>query len=173
VGLTSADQDHGSRGLVARGIALVGSSVAWLTLLMVLVTFTVVVCRYVFNLGWIWLQDSIVYLHACVFMLAIAWTLQRDEHVRVDIFYRDRTPRQKALVNALGTLFFLLPFCIFLVWASWNYVAIAWAIREGSREASGLPWVYLLKTLIILMPALVIGQAMIILRDSWRCLRSQ
>jgi len=167
------NQGEARQGFMARGIALVGSSISWLTLLMVLVTFTVVICRYVFNLGWIWLQDSIVYLHACVFMLAAAWTLQRDEHVRVDIFYRDRTPRQKALVNALGTLFFLVPFCIFLIWSSWNYVAVAWAIREGSREANGLPWVYLLKTLIILMPALLLSQAMIILRDSWRCLRSQ
>ncbi len=158
--------------LPARLITLLGQAVAWLTLAMVLVTFTVVVCRYAFNLGWIWLQDSIVYLHACVFMLAAAWALQRDEHVRVDIFYRDRTPRQKALVDALGILVFLAPFCIFLMVVSWNYVAVSWQIQEGSREASGLPWVYLLKTLILLMPALVLLQASVTLVNCWRCLRS-
>lgn len=160
-----------SQGLLARFIALVGSAVAWLTLLMVLITFFVVVCRYAFNLGWIWLQDSIVYLHACVFMLAAAWTLQRDEHVRVDIFYRDAPPRRKALVDACGIVVFLIPFCIFLMVSSWNYVSISWAIQEGSREASGLPWVYVLKSLIILLPALVLLQSLVMLRSCWRCLR--
>lgn len=158
--------------LPARFIKLVGNTVAWLTLAMVLVTFTVVVCRYAFNLGWIWLQDSITYLHACVFMLAAAWALQRDEHVRVDIFYRGQAPRHKALVDGLGILMFLVPFCVFLMVTSWNYVAVAWKIQEGSREASGLPWVYLLKTLILVMPALVLLQAGVLLVNCWRCLRS-
>ncbi len=158
--------------LPARFIKLIGNAVAWLTLAMVLVTFTVVVSRYAFNMGWIWLQDSITYLHACVFMLAAALTLQRDEHVRVDIFYRGKAPRQKALVDALGILLFLMPFCIFLIITSWNYVAVAWKIQEGSREASGLPWVYVLKTLVLVMPALVLLQAGVLLADCWRCLRS-
>lgn len=165
--LSAAEQ-----GLVSRAINLVGTAVSWLTLAMVLVTFFVVVCRYAFNLGWIWLQDSIVYLHACVFMLAAAWTLQRDEHVRVDIFYRDRSPRHKALVNLLGSLVFLLPFCIFLIYDSWNYVATSWAIQEGAREASGLPWVYQLKSLIIIMPVLLMLQAGLLMWSSWKTLRS-
>jgi len=158
--------------LPARFVKLVGNTVAWLTLLMVLVTFTVVVCRYAFNLGWIWLQDSITYLHACVFMLAAAWALQRDDHVRVDIFYRGKAPRQKALVDGLGILLFLIPFCVFLMVTSWNYVTVAWKIQEGSREASGLPWVYLLKSLILIMPALVLVQGGVLLSNCWRCLRS-
>jgi len=164
--------DQGIPGLVSRAITFVGAAVSWLTLAMVLVTFFVVVCRYAFNLGWIWVQDSIVYLHACVFMLAAAWTLQRDEHVRVDIFYRDKSPRHKALVNLLGSVVFLLPFCIFLIYDSWNYVATSWNIQEGSREASGLPWVYQLKSLIIIMPALLIVQAALLILSSWKTLRS-
>jgi TRAP-type mannitol/chloroaromatic compound transport system permease small subunit len=161
-----------SQGLPARFIALVGSAIAWMTLLMVLITFFVVVCRYAFKLNWIWLQDSIVYLHASVFMLAVAWALQRDEHVRVDIFYRDATPRRKAWVDVFGILVFLIPFCIFLMVTSWDYVSISWAIREGSREASGLPWVYALKTLILVMPALVLLQSLVMLWSCWRLLRS-
>jgi TRAP-type mannitol/chloroaromatic compound transport system permease small subunit len=164
--------DQPACGFLSRIIALVGSAVSWLTLAMVLVTFFVVICRYVFNLGWIWLQDSIVYLHACVFMLAAAWTLQRDEHVRVDIFYRDKSPKHKALVNLLGTAVFLLPFCIFLIYTSWSYVATSWAIQEGSREASGLPWVYQLKSLIIIMPGLLIVQGGLLIWSSWKTLRS-
>jgi TRAP-type mannitol/chloroaromatic compound transport system permease small subunit len=105
-------------------------------------------------------------------MLAAAWTLQRDEHVRVDIFYRDSSPRHKAVVDAFGILIFLIPFCIFLIASSWNYVAVSWAIQEGSREASGLPWVYVLKSLIILLPALVLLQSLVMLRSCWRAIRS-
>jgi len=170
--LNAATPGASDSSLPACLIRLIGSTVAWLTLVMVLVTFTVVVCRYAFNLGWIWLQDSIVYLHACVFMLAAAWALQRDEHVRVDIFYRGKNDLHQSWVNLLGTLVFLLPFCVFLIYISWNYVTTSWAIQEGSREASGLPWVYVLKSLILIMPALLILQGGLLAFESLKTLRS-
>jgi TRAP-type mannitol/chloroaromatic compound transport system permease small subunit len=153
-------------------IAWTGRTVAWLSLGMVLLSFAVVVLRYGFNLGWIWLQETVTYLHAIVFMVAAAWALQTDDHVRVDIFYRERTPRQKAVVDAAGTLLFLIPVCVFLLVRSWPYVASAWSIREGSYEASGLPWVYLLKTLILVLPALLLVQAGNLLRACFRTLRA-
>ena len=91
-------------------------------------------------------------------MLGAAYTLRFDGHVRVDIFYRDFSARHKALVDLLGSLFLLLPVCIFLLWSSWGYVASAWSLREGSGEAGGLPYVYLLKTLIPLSAFLLILQ---------------
>jgi TRAP-type mannitol/chloroaromatic compound transport system permease small subunit len=136
----------------------VGNTAAWLALALVLVTFTVVVLRYLFQLGWIAMQESILYLHASLFLLGAAYTLKRDGHVRVDIFYRGFTPRRKALVDLLGSVLLLLPVCSFLLWVSWDYVAGAWALREGSPEAGGLPFVYLLKTLIPLAAALLILQ---------------
>ena len=172
MGLNAAAPCASDSSLPARFIRLIGSAVAWLALAMVLVTFTVVVCRYAFNLGWIWLQDSIVYLHACVFMLAAAWALQRDEHVRVDIFYRGKSDLHQSWVNLLGTLIFLLPFCVFLIYISWNYVTTSWAIQEGSREASGLPWVYVLKSLILIMPALLILQGGMLMFRSLKTLLS-
>jgi TRAP-type mannitol/chloroaromatic compound transport system permease small subunit len=135
-----------------------GQASAWLTLLLALVTFTVVVLRYAFQFGSIAMQESILYLHASVFMLGAAYTLRFDGHVRVDIFYRDFSARHKALVDLLGSLFLLLPVCIFLLWSSWGYVATAWSLREGSGEAGGLPYVYLLKTLIPLSAFLLILQ---------------
>jgi len=153
------------RSPVSRVIRMIGQSVAWLTLAMVLVTFAMVTLRYGFSMGWVWLQESVTYLHATVFMLAIAWTLQVDAHVRVDIFYRDAGPRRQAVVNLAGTALFLLPFCVFLILVGWDYVAASWGLREGSREAGGLPYVYLLKSLIIAMPALLLLQA---LDDAWR-----
>ena len=136
----------------------VGNTAAWLALALVLVTFAVVVLRYLFQLGSIAMQESILYLHASLFLLGATYTLKRDGHVRVDIFYRGFTPRGKALVDLLGSLLLLLPVCSFLLWVSWDYVAGAWALREGSPEAGGLPFVYLLKTLIPLAAALLILQ---------------
>jgi TRAP-type mannitol/chloroaromatic compound transport system permease small subunit len=138
----------------------IGRFVSWLTLLMVLITFAVVVLRYVFDMGWIALQESVVFLHGTVFMLGAAYALQRDGHVRVDIFYRRRSERGRALTDLLGTLLLLLPTCGFILWVGWDYVADAWAVREGSREAGGLPGVFLYKTLILLMPALLLVQGL-------------
>lgn len=125
-----------------------GRVTAWLALALVLVTFAVVVLRYAFDIGSIALQESILYLHATLFLLGAAYTLKHDAHVRVDIFYREMSPAAKAWVDLAGVLFLLLPVCLFLLWVSWDYVTTAWALREGSHEAGGLPWVYLLKSLI-------------------------
>ena len=141
-----------------------GRTVSWLTLLMVLLTFAIVILRYGMNQGWIWLQESVTYLHALVFMTAAAWAFQTDDHVRVDIFYRDRSGRHKAWVNLIGTLIFLVPFSIFLIVIGWDYVAASWLTKEGSREAGGLPLVYLLKSLILIMPALLLIQSFSVVR---------
>ena len=138
----------------------VGRAVAWLTLAMVLVTFAVVVLRYAFNLGWIAMQESVTYMHALVFMLAAAWTLRHDGHVRVDIFYREMSPKARARVDLAGTLLLLLPVSVFILVTSWDYVAASWSLHEGSREAGGLPGVYLLKTAIPVMAGLLILQGL-------------
>jgi TRAP-type mannitol/chloroaromatic compound transport system permease small subunit len=166
VGLIQTPTGDSRASFPARLINLAGRSVAWLTLVMVLLTFSVVILRYGFNLGWIWLQESVTYMHATVFMLAAAWAWQTDDHVRVDIFYRDRTPHQKARVNLLGTFLFVIPFSVFLLLDSWEYVANSWAARETSREAGGLPFVYLQKSLIILLPLMLLLQASDIIRTS-------
>jgi TRAP-type mannitol/chloroaromatic compound transport system permease small subunit len=132
----------------------IGRLVSWLTLGMVLATVTVVVMRHV-GVGLIWLQESINWMHALVFMLGAAYTLKADEHVRVDIFYRGMSARRKALVNLAGTVLFLLPLCAFLMVESWQYVATSWRIAERSREAGGLPMLYLLKTAIPAMSVLL------------------
>lgn len=169
---TPAATARGGQSWASAFIAWTGRTVAWLSLVMVLVSFAVVVLRYGFNLGWIWLQEIVTYLHATVFMVAAAWALQTDDHVRVDIFYRGHSPRQQALVNLAGTLLFLVPVCVFLLIKGWPYVAAAWSYREGSNEASGLPWVYLLKTLILVMPALLLIQAGSLFARDFRTLRA-
>jgi TRAP-type mannitol/chloroaromatic compound transport system permease small subunit len=137
-----------------------GRLTAWLMLPMVVGTFVIVVLRYAFDQGWIWMQESIVWMHAAVFMLAAAYTLNHDEHVRVDIFYRGMPARRKAWIDLVGTLIFLLPMAVFLTISSWDYVVVSWQIHEGSREAGGLPYpsVPVLKTLIPLTFLLLILQ---------------
>ena len=139
---------------------LTGRAVAWAMLPMVLVTFVIVVLRYVFDVGWIWMQESVLWLHAAVFMLAAAYTLNRNEHVRVDIFYRNLDPRRRALVDIAGTLLLLLPMMSFLIISSFDYVQVSWSIHEGSREAGGLtfPAVPLLKSMIPITASLLILQ---------------
>ncbi len=133
---------------IDRLTAAVGRAAMWCLLAMVLVEVAVVLMRYVFGLGSIWLSEAIVYAHATLFMTAAAWTLQQGGHVRVDIFYADASPRTRAMVDLGGALLLLLPFVAALAWFSLPYVARSWATLERSRETSGLPLVYLLKTLI-------------------------
>lgn len=135
-----------------------GRLISWVTLGMMFITFLVVVMRYVFNSANIVLQESVMYMHAALFLIGAAYTLQQDGHVRVDVFYRNYSKVQKAWVNLLGALFLLTPCLILIIYMSWDYVAASWAIQEKSVEGGGLAFVYLLKSLIILMPALLFIQ---------------
>ena len=137
-----------------------GQACAWLTLFLVLGTAVVVVLRYGFGIGATALQEAVLYAHALVFMGAAAWVLQRNGHVRVDIFYQRFTPRYQALVEVFGTLLFLLPVCLFLGWASWDYVANSWATLEGSSESGGLKFVYLQKSIILVLVICLILQGL-------------
>ena len=96
-----------------------------------------------------------------------------DGHVRVDIFYTDMPNKKRALINLLGTALFLIPFCLFVLIISWPYVANSWQLLESSREAGGLPLVFVLKSLILILPALLLGQGVIGGIDAWKTLRGQ
>jgi TRAP-type mannitol/chloroaromatic compound transport system permease small subunit len=136
----------------------IGRTVSWLTLVMVLITFVIVILRYLFNIGWIAMQESVTYMHALVFMLGGAYTLLHNGHVRVDIFYQGMSHRGQAWANLIGTLFLLLPLCGFICWVSWEYIAASWSVMETSQEAGGIPAVFLLKSVIPVMAALMVLQ---------------
>jgi len=128
--------------------AFIGRGVAWLALVIVLLQFTLVVARYLFGIGSIWVTESVTYGHAALFLLASAWTLRSGGHVRVDVFYAHVSPRARALIDLLGTLLLLIPFAVALLWLSLPFAARSWAILERSPEASGLPLVFVLKSLL-------------------------
>lgn len=136
--------------------AAIGRAAAWCGLYIVIAEFALVVMRYALGIGSIRLQESVMYAHAALFMLAAAWVLQSDGHVRVDIFYASARPRVKAAIDLLGTLIFLAPFAVAILLLSIPYAARSWKLLEHSPEASGLPFVYLVKTLIPLF-ALLLG----------------
>jgi TRAP-type mannitol/chloroaromatic compound transport system permease small subunit len=124
--------------------------VSWFTLLMVLLTFLIVVLRYGFNLGWIAMQESVMYLHGMVFLLGTAHTLRVNEHVRVDTFYRRFSAKKQAKVDIFGSLLLLMPVNVFIFMVSFDYVMRAWRVLEASQEAGGIPGVFLLKSLILI-----------------------
>lgn len=149
----------------------IGRLFAWASLAVVIITFVTVLMRYGFKINDLTLfglrlprqsmEESVLYLHSLLFMLASAYTLRHDAHVRVDVFYRNFSPRAKALVNLLGSLFLLLPLAGFIVYSSVDYVAFSWKLQEHSQEAEGLAYVYVLKTLIPLMGGMLIFQGLV------------
>ena len=134
---------------------------------MVILTALIVIMRYLFDLGWIWMQELVVWMHAAVFMLAAAYTLALDEHVRVDILYRKLSRRGRAWVDTLGVLLLLLPTCGWILYTSFDYVGDSWRIMESSRETGGMPGLFLLKTLIVITPILLALQGMALAVRTW------
>lgn len=133
--------------------AAVGAVVRWFAVAMLLIQIAIVVLRYVFGTSFIAVGETVLYLHAGLFMLGAGYTLLADGHVRVDIFYGEASPRRKAWVDLLGTIFLLFPTCLAVLFATWPTVVNSWAILEGPISVGGLPASFLLKSL---MPAFAI-----------------
>ena len=168
------EQSTGS-SLINRISTVTGHVTAWLTLFMVVVTFVVVVMRYVFDAGFIWVQESVVWMHAVVFMLGAAYTLRDEDHVRVDVFYRAMSARKRAWVDLVGVVIFLLPLCAFLAWKSWDFVVQSWSVREASREPGGLPYPFvpLVKSVILLMPVTLALQGLSLFLGALRTVKER
>lgn len=145
-----------------------GRIAAWALGGVIAIVLAVVVLRYGVGWGRIWLQEAYVWLNAAAVLLGLAYTLKHDAHVRIDLLYeRWRAPR-RALADLLGCLFLLAPFALGVLWSSHGYVTRSWQIREASREAGGLPGVFLLKSLIPLAALLLLLQGLVM---GWRAAR--
>ena len=144
----------------------VGQGVRWLALLMVLIQFSIVLLRYVFGISYIWLNESVLYLHSALFMLGAGYTLLVDEHVRVDIFYAKAGPRVRALIDLFGHVVLLIPAMVVLLLYSWPSVRNSWAVLEGPVSVGGIPASFLLKSLIPAFCVLILVQGVAcLLRD--------
>lgn len=146
-----------------------GKLLALLLPVMVLLTFAIVVARYLFDVGTIAGQETVMYLHGTAFMLGFAYALKHNAHVRVDVLANRFTPRTRSIIDLFGHLVFLLPMCACVIWFSWDYVMAAWRVREGSAEVGGIPAVYLLKSLLIASSVLLALQG---LAEIGRCIQA-
>ena len=144
----------------------IGEIISWFTLLMVLITVLVVVLRYGFNIGFIWMQESVRFMYAAVFLLCGGYTLLKDKHVRVDVLYLNLSTKNKAIIDLLGSIFLLLPVCFVIFYYSWSYVINSWEHMEGSIEERGLHLVFLMKTFIWAFAILVSLQSISIIINS-------
>ncbi len=126
----------------------IGHVVAWCAIYMVLVQFAVVILRYVFAMSFIAVVETVWYSHGLLFMLGAGYTLLHDGHVRVDVIYGDASDRTRAIVDLLGSVFFLLPVAFMIFWFSRGYIINSWKVFEVSAESGGLPLVFAYKTVI-------------------------
>ncbi len=163
------------RNLFDRISGVTGRATSWLTLFMVVITAIIVVMRYAFDAGSIWMQELVIWMHAAVFMVGAAYTLLHEKHVRVDIFYRKMSARGRALVDLLGVTIFLLPLCGFLAFKSYDFAAASWSIHEISREPGGLPYpaIPAMKSIVILMPVAVALQGVSLMLRSLAAVRNK
>lgn len=159
--MSDTTQLPGFMGALDRASEWFGRTLAWLIIIMMLIQFAIVLLRYAFSVNSIFMQELVMYMHASLFMLAAAYTLRHDGHVRVDIFYRGMSPRRQALVNIAGIVTLLMPVMVFIIASSLGYVSNSWRILETSSDYGGIPAVYALKTLIPLFALLMIVQGVI------------
>ncbi|WP_420820893.1 TRAP transporter small permease subunit [Roseovarius dicentrarchi] len=134
---------------------IVGMVFSWLALGVVLVCFTVVVQRYIFGVSYLWMQDLYIWLSGAMFTAVAGFAFLRDDHVRVDIFYRPARVRTRAIVDLFGTLFFLLPFTWVVAAYSIPFVRRSWSYAEGSANVGGMPGLFILKTFILAFAGLL------------------
>lgn len=145
----------------------IGWALSWLVLFTVLAAAAVAILRYTFSIGWVWMQDAYVWANATLIMLGAAYTLLNEKHVRVDFFYASRGQRFRAAVNFFGTLFLLIPSVIAIFWYSFPYVLNSWRRLEATPDVGGLPWVYLLKSVILLFCIPLFAQGISLAIRSW------
>ena len=118
-----------------------------------------IVLRYLFNINYIFLQELVMYMHAFIFLFGISLCLKEDVHVRIDIFSSKLDIRYRNLIDQIGLVIFILPFCLFVVYESTSMITRSWFMLEGSSEPGGLPIVFILKSSIYLFSFLIFIQA--------------
>lgn len=149
----------------------VGRAVSWLTLGTVLVCFVVVVLRYAFSIGWVWMQDIYVWFHAGVFMLGAGYTLKAGGHVRVDLIYARLSDRRRAWVDIFGSFVLMTPYLVVMGTTSLPFTLSSWSILEHSLQPDGLPGFFIIKSVLVLYVLLLAIQALALLARSVLVLR--
>ena len=132
-----------------------GKFSSFLILFLITLVSVSVILRYVFSIGFIWLQDLYIWIHAIFILLGLAYTLNADEHVRIDLLYRSFNEKIKKKINFFGALFFGLPVSYILIFNGFDYFYRSFLLNESSKETGGLPYIFLLKFFIFLIGVLL------------------
>lgn len=138
-------------------INFIGKKISYLIPIMVLLMIIVIVSRYFFGIGRTDLQELVMYFHALVFLGCAGYVFNKDEHVRVDIFYRESSTKYKNLINSIFGFIFLLPVVAVIFIYSLEVIYASWGMKEVSTESGGLDYVYVQKTFILLFPLTLIA----------------
>ena len=133
-------------------INFIGEKISYLIPVMVALMVFVIISRYFFGIGRTDIQELVMYFHALVFLGCAGYVMNNDEHVRVDIFYRNASDSYKKNINTIFGLLFLIPLIIVTFFYSIETIEASWKMSEASTEAGGLAYVYIQKTLMILFP---------------------
>ena len=146
----------------------IGKLFSYFLPIIVILVIYIVISRYIFGVGRADLQELALYLHALVFLGCAGWALNEEEHVRVDILYKDRSDSHKNLINTLGLVFFALPVVFVISFYSIDFIKLSWLLKESSTEPGGLKTVYLHKTIILLFPLVLFLAAVKQLKELWK-----
>ena len=144
----------------------IGKATAWLTTFLVVVVCGRVLGRIIWHSEPVWMPELEWHLFSLIFLLAAGYTLKHDRHVRVDLFYAHFSKKDKALVNLIGGLLLLIPWCLLVIWTSYGYALGSFKILEGSPNPGGLPYRFLIKFAIVGGIGLLLLQAMAMVADS-------
>lgn len=130
---------------------IIGKLSGLLIFVLIFFIFTSVILRYFFSIGFTWLQDLYIWTHAIIILLGISYTLKQNEHVRIDLIYRNSSVKYKKIINLFGLIFFGLPFCYIILDSGLSYFLRSYQLKETSKEIGGLPNLFILKFFIFFM----------------------
>ncbi len=173
VAKSAAGLSHRLMNAVEGAVDAIGGVIAWFNFGMAGITCVVVILRYVFDSGAIFLQESVIYLHGAAFLLGLSYALRHNAHVRVDLFYSRMTRRARTVVDLAGHTLLLMPVAATILVVSWDYAGKSWAVLERSPEVAGIPAVFVLKTLLPVSAALLLAQVVVMGVRDLRALRGR
>ncbi|MEY3050311.1 MAG: hypothetical protein RLY31_96 [Bacteroidota bacterium] len=151
----------------------IGRAVSWLTLVLIGLICLDVVGRKFFSFTRAWVNDLEWHLFALIFLLGSGYALRHGRHVRVDLFYDRFSNRDRALVDAWGSLLFLVPWCLVVMYFGTRYAWESFLFREGSPEPGGLPARYVIKATVVLGALLLLLQGLAILVEKGMQLKGE
>ncbi len=159
--------------LIEKLVSKVGKLSSFLCFFLILLICLDVLMRYIFDFTLIWVIELEIYFFAILFLMGASYAFQEDKHVRVDVFYQNKSPKGKAWINLIGTIFFLLPWCLIIIWVSYNYAWFSWKMNEKSPQPGGLPALYVLKGFISISFFFLLLQAVANVLKSIQIIRGQ